>query len=283
MNITSKEHHSDPGPETKRLYRKEIPPAWNFTLIELLVVIAIIAILAGMLLPALNKAKKQAYNTQCVSNLKQIGRSMITYSTDHKEWYPQIYYFGHLRPNSGNDGVCWDGQIGPYVGYVYKGSSKKKYFKSSQLVFRCPDSADPDPANDRMSRGYVMNRYVAGYEYNSVSDKLHYPAPFNGKVNSALRVGEQMLAMDHGTDYKFNNMEYARSFHSSQYPAESTIIKEEKISKRHNMTINFVRKDGAVKNTKQRRIGVFEAEFLFYYYRKNGVVKAVIGSSTVQL
>jgi len=283
MNITSKEHHADSGLETKRLSRKGIPPARDFTLIELLVVIAIIAILAGMLLPALNKAKKQAYNTQCVSNLKQIGRSMIAYSVDHKDWYPQIYYFGKLRPNSGNDGVCWDGQIGPYIGYIFKGSSKKRYFKSSQLVFRCPDSGDPAPSNDMMSRGYAMNRYVAGYQYESVSDKLHYPASFNGKVNSALRVGEQMLALDHGSDNTFNNMQYGRSFHSSQYPPESTICKVEKLSKRHNGTLNFVRKDGAVKNTRQRRIGVFEAEFLFYYYRKNGVVKAVIGTSAVQL
>jgi len=170
-----------------------LKPSGNFTIVELLVVISIIAILASLLLPALNKARQKGLSTQCIGNMKQMGMVVYSYSESSNGALPNANY---TYPDWAVPGASGNWQLGVQVPERMLGKGRDSLKNARGSFVHCPV---PTPDSDKdssygfnqfysYSLGFTINKVRTPTRLMTVAEAVNYRSNLSYEISIALEM-----------------------------------------------------------------------------------------------
>ena len=214
-----------------------------FTLIELLVVIAIIAILASMLLPALNQARDRAKSISCVGNQKQINTGIMAYQQDNNDFFPPY------KSNDNTRNYNWCGHLvnGRYLGNLQKGFQ----------IFLCPRKVNTSAA-DILATTNPTDRSALNIIDYGVNYRHIYSNRYSGgtAADGGTPWGPQAKVTQIGNPSA--KISFADTYSATRADVGSSILEWQNVqgsgllSTRHNAGVNVGWVDGHVSSVKTR-------------------------------
>ena len=213
----------------------------NFTLIELLVVIAIIAILAAMLLPALQQARERAQTIKCTSNFNTSGKALGTYASDSKDFFPcylNLYFWSSEGPMKS----YWPGIVNSNVFYG-NFTRPKTSDEVSVSAYVCP-SAKPDDEAYTWTDPSASVRYYVTQGYNAQFSDYYSGLPAGGskkpekRKSNLWRYPSRLLVMGDALTGIIT--------HTDVFTSTTFAVDMKKMKARHSEGVNILFGDGHV-------------------------------------
>ena len=179
-----------------------------FTLVELLVVVSIIAVLIGLLLPAVQASRAAARRTQCASNLRQVGLAMGQFCDAHRGQFPDTSH-----NQSGDVEQSWIYTVAPFM-------------ESVDAIRICPDDRKAADRLDQKLTSYVMNAYLTD-EPRSFAVTNHNKLRESSKTLVAFEIADQkapIIENDHVHNHAwFTSLTVARKQVLQKIEADAAI------------------------------------------------------------